>query len=410
MTGETSQEQKGEDPVLSIVVPTKDRYQTLNILITTTLAWHGDAFELIVQDNSCDNGPIQLLLQRHADDSRFRYFYDPRPMSAPENCDAAVSRARGDIITFIGDDDGVSAHSILLAEWMRRHDIDAAIPSVATYIWPGTPHFAKINVKYNGRLMLPSFNGDVRFCDTKSVLTTVLAKGAGDISSLPRVYHGFVRRSRLDELRVRTGSYFPGPVPDMPNAVGLVPFLKRAVTVSVPLIISGQSAQSMSGLNAVRKHQSEIAANPALPADTAEKWDARVPFYWSGPNIWAEGVLKGAERTGQTDILDAFDFTWVYARDFVFNNFRYYPRIFRAMSSQGLFRFAVILPATLAKVALVYAQRARIFLGKLATSEVEGTYCATISAALDRIDNDESLTDAALQAFSRSPDFATSEN
>lgn len=386
--------------VLSIVVPTRERYRTLIFLIERTLEWQRSDFELVIQDNSLDNKPIQRLLSRYRDDERLRYFHDPVPVSAPENCERAVAKARGQIVTFVGDDDCVSAHAIVAARWMTSNAIDAIVAPTAQYTWPDSTHAATINNRFNGKLILPHFDGSVKELDHRAELLEAARLGAGGIRSIPRLYHGLVKRDRLTELKSVVGRYFPGPIPDMPNAVALSRFLKKTVAVQIPLIVSGQSPQSMSGQNALRKHQGEISSNVALPVDTEARWDARLPRYWSGPNIWAEGMLKGAQNSGQSEVEQNFNFNWVYARNFVYTKRHFYPRIVEALRRNGDWYAIRQIPVIGLMIIQLIFERAKVYAGKLMQREVGVASCAHIGEVLDYMESNARIASAVEAAFS----------
>ena len=112
-------------PLLSIVVPTKNRVETLRILVESLLAWKADNFELIVHDNSDEDNHFADEITKYSDDCRLRYFHVREPLSAIENCDLAVHHARGEYVSFIGDDDGVIRQTLDVVAWMKKHSVDA---------------------------------------------------------------------------------------------------------------------------------------------------------------------------------------------------------------------------------------------------------------------------------------------
>ena len=55
--------------LLSIIIPTKDRYHYLKECITTVLSVNTDDFELIIQDNTADNSEIRDFCEEIVDSS-----------------------------------------------------------------------------------------------------------------------------------------------------------------------------------------------------------------------------------------------------------------------------------------------------------------------------------------------------
>jgi hypothetical protein len=261
-----------------------------------------------------------------------------------DNCEAAVARSSGTVITLIGDDDSVVKQSIEIALWMEDQQIDALVPGMASYTWPDMEHAVAINRGYNGKLLISSRKGIVSRIEARRELDELATTGAQNLARLPRLYHAFIRKSVIERLVAQIGRCFPGPVPDMSSAVAMIPHLRTSVLTDVPLVLSGQSRRSMSGRNSVRMHQSDLNMERSLPDNVLERWDPRIPRYWSGPTIWAETALKAAEAVGVDGFSSRFSFARVYANCLAFNDRKYQSRIIEAMRHGGRLRTAALVP------------------------------------------------------------------
>ena len=93
--------------LLSIIIPTKDRYHYLRECITTILAVDSDDFELVIQDNTPNNVEILPFIQEIKDD-RLKYYYDSKHASEVENVNRAIIHSNGRYVCFIGDDDSIT--------------------------------------------------------------------------------------------------------------------------------------------------------------------------------------------------------------------------------------------------------------------------------------------------------------
>jgi Glycosyl transferase family 2 len=372
--------QVSAEPLLSIVVPTKNRYATLNIIVDQFMSWDSPDFELIIEDNSDDVSEFAPVLARYGSDVRLRYRHTAAPLAATENCEAAVARAVGKVVTFIGDDDSVTRHCIEAAQWMLDHEVEAIVCPVAGYTWPDMEHAVAVNNAYNGKLAPITAKGGVRAINVAAELDQLSRCGAQLMGTIPRLYQAMVQRKALDRLKAGIGTYFPGPVPDMANAVSLSHYIAKCVYADVPLVVAGQSKSSMSGKNSVRKHQGELGLEKSLPADTAERWDARIPRYWSAPTIWSEAAIKAAEATQQHAFVKNFSFARVYANCFAFNDRAHYGRILAAMRSQGTLVFALMLPNVLWQFGMTTLKRALTLFKKLSFG-IKGTGADNVAEA-----------------------------
>jgi hypothetical protein len=304
-------------PTLSIVVPTRNRHSYLAKLIEALLRMEAADFEIVIHDNSPDREPYDALCG-HIRDRRLRYFFNPDSMSITENFERALSFATGKFVCMIGDDDGVTPAIINVARWMDANGVQAAVAPVSVYLWPGVRSVLD-GQQTHGVLRIPRYTGKVRIASEAAALQSVLRSGALIMGFLPSVYQSVISRAALEKLRALTGTYFPGPSPDMSNAVGLASVIDRFAILSIPMVISGACPGSGAAQGASHSHQGEVAEKTFLPADTVERWPPQVPFYFSGPTIWAVSVIHALTRTNRKELLSGLRLDRLYASCFVFN-------------------------------------------------------------------------------------------
>jgi glycosyltransferase involved in cell wall biosynthesis len=302
-------------PLLSVVIPTKERYEYLEKLVELLITFKENNFEIIIQDNSQDNSKFLSYLLK-LNDHRVRYFYTKNPLSVVDNCDLAVNNSKGKFICFIGDDDGVLPSIIDCCNWMESQNVDAVYFNKANYVWPD------LNGKYlisnnPGTLIIPLFTGKISAVIATEEFNAVLSYGGVDMLNLPRLYHGIVSREALNKVKANSGSYFPGPSPDMANAVALSKFLKKCFFIDLPLVISGKGVKSTSGQGAKHEHKGDLKAKSFLPKDTIQNWSTFVPKYWSGPTIWAESLLQSSKRSN-ISVAEKFNYAYLYSSCLVF--------------------------------------------------------------------------------------------
>lgn len=297
-----------EGKLLSIVIPTKNRYTYLYSFIDLCATFPNKDFELVIQDNSDDNQEILAFLSRGAYDF-VSYHYDPSPLSMSQNSELAVQNACGRYVCFMGDDDLVSGKLVDFVGYMEQKGIDSAFFRTAQYDWPGVTHAAH----RFPNLTIRSFDGQMRQVNVKRAYRRLLRVGAVGMEYMPQLYHGVVRRAALDQVYAACGTYFPGPSPDMAICVALVPFIKKHVYYSVPLISSGASPKSSAGLGARHMHKGELKNVAFLPKDIEEKWDERIPRVWTGPTIYAESTFEALKAGGREADTKRFNFAYFLA-------------------------------------------------------------------------------------------------
>jgi len=304
-------------PLLSIIIPTKNRYTTLLPLLDALCSFESENFEIVIQDNSDINEEILNYLESNKD-VRINYFYCSDKLSIIDNSDLAVNHTIGEYICFIGDDDGVMPYIVDVVEWMKQNGIKALKSFKPNYYWPDQ----KSNYLSNnttGILTISKFDYQYKIITSKTALDYTLQKGGTTMKMLPCLYHGIVQRETLNKIYSNCGTYFPGPSPDMANAIALTQFTSDYIYVDFPVVISGKSKNSGGGLGVLHKHIDKIEDMSHLPKNTARDWNDKIPKYWTGPTIWAESVLKALENCGNVKALNQFNFFYLYAAIIVFN-------------------------------------------------------------------------------------------
>ena len=200
-------------PILSIVIPTKNRYYYLEFLVKYFHSINSDKIELIIQDNSASEpSPSFKSFLNSLDDSRLFYSYCGLELSVVENCDLAIRRAHGEYVTLIGDDDIFSKHLIKYLENCSYKQLDAILPNKGSYNWPDiNARFYKN--KLSGIFRQKKISGQQQSINANTVLERVLKRGGTQILDLPRVYHGVVRRNILEQVLRNLALIFQVQVP-----------------------------------------------------------------------------------------------------------------------------------------------------------------------------------------------------
>ena len=146
-----------------------------------------------------------------------------------------------------------------------------------------------------------------------------LKYGFGNISGLPRLYQGIVKRDCLERVKEEFGNYFPGPSPDMANAIALSFVVKRLFYYDTPVIITGQCRSVGGGEKLMNGNLKYIGEIPFLPKDIETTWDKRLPPLWCSDTIWPQSAI---EVLNKKHIKWKINYERIYAR-FVFHHPQY---------------------------------------------------------------------------------------
>ncbi|KUF42859.1 hypothetical protein AS361_05710 [Myroides marinus] len=308
--------------ILSVIIPTKNRYSTLLKVVDTILAYDlNNHIEVVIQDNSNNNEEILSYLEDNKEYSNLKYFYCDEKLSVIENSDKAVLNSSGEFVCFIGDDDIVLPNIIEIVQWMKKSNYGIAKCYKPEYYWPGQ----RCNVLSNNATGVLKFDikakkeNSIKVLSCELGILKTLKVGGVTMDYLPCLYHGIVNRNILNIIFDKSGTFFPGPSPDMANGTALACITSEYVFFSDPFVISGKSVNSTGGAGVIHKHVNRIEEVSHLPSNTAANWSSGIPKYWTGPTIWAESFLKSLEFMSREDLLGQVNYQYLYAYLTVYN-------------------------------------------------------------------------------------------
>jgi len=260
-----------EPLMFSLLVPTRNRADTLSVALQTCLGQDFDDFEVVVCDNF--GGPETYDVVSAIESPKLRYVRSERPLALSENWELAVSKARGRYVTVIGDDDALTPHALRTAATLieRYEEPEAIRWSRAMYTWPTIALH-----EYADRLSTP-LDRSVQWVTGRQQLRKVANFEAGP-DTLPMIYSSFVRRDRLDDLRSRVGRLFPTRYPDIYSAFALGYICRKYLSLSFPLGVAGLSHHS-NGMATLYQDSKPPVARDFNDLNTA----AGIKFHEMGP-------------------------------------------------------------------------------------------------------------------------------
>lgn len=304
--------------LLSIVVPTKDRYPYLKRLIELVKSFDSDEVELVIQDNSDDNKEIVSFINS-LQYEHLKYFYKKGQLSVSENADRAILNSTGEYVCFIGDDDGVIPEIIDVIKYLKEKGAEAILANNPTYNWPDY-----FDDKSKSRIFYSQPSGTVKVLNTKQELEKVVKGGFRGLGGMPKVYHGIVKRSVLDKLYNKLRTFSPGGSPDMATAVSLSLIIDKIYYVNLPLIINGQSIHVGGGERALKGKLPKIEEVSFLPKSIVQDWNPKIPDIWCSDTIWPQSAIYALSSMGY-DGVKSIDYDNLLAFFFVSHG-RYYKQ------------------------------------------------------------------------------------
>lgn len=221
----------------TVIIPTRDRAETLVPTILSCLRQTYPNYEVIVSDNCSTDNTKDLLTQFK--DTRLRYINPGRRLSMSGNFEFALRHVEDGFVMFIGADDAILPNSIEYVDSIvKKYGVYAVSCRQATYVWP---NFPDSNVA--GRLVFGTLRDDIEIRSSNEWLNKTLNFQVQYCFDLPNLYCGFVHKKIINKA-YKNGSYFKSITPDAYSSFATAIFIDKYAFSHKPFSIAGASAKS----------------------------------------------------------------------------------------------------------------------------------------------------------------------
>lgn len=220
----------------TVVIPTRDRSDTLLYCLQTALSQDYDSYEILVSDNASTDATEQVV--KSLSDSRIKYINTGRRVSMSHNWEFALSHIHEGWVTILGDDDALVPGALeKVNEIIRKTGAEAIRSNGASYIWPSLSGEKFGHLKFSLREGYTILNSRNRLLDVLS--------GESAYNTLPMLYNGgFVDSSLIAKARSVSGDFFHSMTPDVYSAIVFAMLTETYVYSYQALAINGASHHS----------------------------------------------------------------------------------------------------------------------------------------------------------------------
>lgn len=285
-------------PRFTIVIPTRERCDTLEWALKTCVTQEYANLEIIVSDNNSTDRTEEVV--RSFNDPRIRYINTGRRLSMSENFEFALAHTGEGYIGYIGDDDGLLPNAVSdLARIVEEYACRAIIWPVQAYYWPGY-----IEPQFANTLFMSLFQDEgVREVSSASMLREV-SRFRSHYQTLPSLYFGFVHHDVLQIVRQRSGKFFHSITPDVYAGIAIATILDSYHISSRAYSLVGVSRHS----NGASQLSGQDAADPQAESARFVQ-ENTIPFHRelayvpSAPILVAEGFLQVRDHLGPSEKL-----------------------------------------------------------------------------------------------------------
>ncbi len=337
--------------LLSIIIPTKNRFEYAKICFSSILSIKSNLFELVVVDNS-DDDLLKNWISSNISDSRLNYIRKKEFLTVVENFQVGIDNANGEYVCTIGDDDGLNSEIIELVEWAKKHDIDAVTPKfIADYIWPDLNHL-KGDFAIGGTLKIKKFSNSFSFLDVEKGLQQLSRTCGMDLADsfyIPKIYYGIIKNEILKKAKNKIGTNFPGVSPDLSGAIVASAYINKYCVIDYPIFIAGSSMKSTAGSSNLKKHHGSLNDQKHISKEAIASWPKQIPNIFSVETVWSQSAYMSLKAISRDDLVAIYNFPRIYASLLMFNSIYY-----KYVISSFIFTFKKSFVLNLFKVIIEY--------------------------------------------------------
>jgi glycosyltransferase involved in cell wall biosynthesis len=220
----------------TVIIPTRERADTLQYCLKTVVAQDYDNLDILVSDNfSCDDTEDVV---RSFKDPRITYKNTGKRVSMSHNWEFALSHINSGWVTILGDDDGLLPGALSkVSDIIEETGVLAIRSSVCSFRWPS------LNNDSYGRLSVPLSSG----YETRNSMMWLgkVLKGHAKYLDLPMLYNsGFICSSLLKKMKSRNGTFYQSCIPDVYSAIAFSSIIENYIYSNEPFAINGASKHS----------------------------------------------------------------------------------------------------------------------------------------------------------------------
>lgn len=224
---------------LSIIVPTRERHETLQHCLKSIVPYLTAETELIVSDN-CSSPETKRVVDE-IKCTNLTYIRPESRLGMSEHWEFALGHARGKWVTIIGDDDGFLPWGISkFIEIASKTHVKAINSERCTFIWPNVADkpTQSLTIRYSPEHI---------YKKAYQELKNVFYKGQS-YKTLPWIYTGgFLEKSLIENIIREQKSFFNSLNPDIYSAIAAATYVKEFLYIGTPLTIAGTSSFSNGG-------------------------------------------------------------------------------------------------------------------------------------------------------------------
>ena len=233
-----------KSPFFSIVIPTRNRHETLPYTIKTILKQSFTDYELIICDNNSSEHTREIV--HSFNHPSIKYIRSDTSLAMVQNWELAVSHAKGRYVTVVADNDGFIDGSLQFLYTLLEYNY---FPNIVRweknlYQWPDIEAENRNTMLLNTRISLKQLSSE-------KIIQKVL-DGVTKFQNLPMIYNSVISMELIVKLKGITGKVFNSRSPDLYSGFAFAYLNKSYLSLSLPITIGANSSKS-NGVSSLKK-------------------------------------------------------------------------------------------------------------------------------------------------------------
>ncbi|OFY71357.1 MAG: hypothetical protein A3G23_04180 [Bacteroidetes bacterium RIFCSPLOWO2_12_FULL_37_12] len=219
-----------------IVIPTKDKEDTLYWTLQTCLDQDYTNYEIIISDDSTSENTGNMV--KKFNNPKIRYFKTTMHLSLAGNLENGINQVTEDgFVIFIGDDDALLQNGLsILNKVLNDTGLYAIGWKLHKYFWPS---HVKKSMRNRGMICLDS---NYRIFNSKQKLKSVAQ--TLDYTQLPCIYHGAIHTNIIKQKKRKAKTFIHCLSPDVYTGIVACCETSHYIYSNFPFSITGHSQKS----------------------------------------------------------------------------------------------------------------------------------------------------------------------
>ncbi|MBW8049757.1 MAG: glycosyltransferase family 2 protein [Cytophagales bacterium] len=283
-------------PLINIIIPTRERADTLYWTIKTCLNQNYNNYKIWVSDNCSTDNTAEIV--HNFNNPKIIYLKTPKRFSMTHNWEFALDHIESGYVTFIGDDDGLVPDTLInIAYIIKKHHIDVIKCDPTVYHWPKSSMEHRRGVLY-ARLLKSYF-----FIDSQKALNHTAKKleitlpGFRMGKCIPILYHGGIASMDIiNKIKQRDTTFFHSSIPDCYAGMILAGEVDKYIFCHYPFAICGISHHSSSMSNYFRNDKEKSASVKKFFSENNMPFHPNIKEVDTWAMVIAETLLQANEQ------------------------------------------------------------------------------------------------------------------